>query len=40
MVEVEGRACGVKKFIGTLVQVYVALASANKNCTWKIWPSD
>lgn len=31
MVEVEGRAYGVKKFLSTFMQVYVALGSANKN---------
>lgn len=35
MVEVEGRAYGVKKFLSTFMQVYVALGSANKNCIGK-----
>lgn len=35
MVEVEGRAYGVKKFLSTFMQAYVALGSANKNCIGK-----
>lgn len=40
MIEVEGKACDVKNFLSTLMQVYIALGSANKSCIWRIYPSD